>query len=50
MAGAYDGMRYGYVDEEWAREHHEYWYNEVKSGKARTGTPTPGPTPRPRVA
>ena len=26
-------MRTGYVDETWAREHHEYWYNEVKSGK-----------------
>jgi formate dehydrogenase subunit gamma len=34
MRGALDAMRTGYVDETWAREHHEYWYNEVKSGKA----------------
>ncbi|HVR92336.1 MAG TPA: formate dehydrogenase subunit gamma [Casimicrobiaceae bacterium] len=33
MAGAYDAMRTGYVDEEWAREHHAYWYNEVKAGR-----------------
>jgi formate dehydrogenase subunit gamma len=33
MAGALDAMRTGYVDETWAREHHEYWYNDVRSGK-----------------
>lgn len=33
MKGAWDAMRTGYVDETWAREHHEYWYNEVKSGR-----------------
>jgi formate dehydrogenase subunit gamma len=33
MVGAYDSMRTGYVDEEWAREHHAYWYNDVKAGK-----------------
>ncbi|HTI47201.1 MAG TPA: formate dehydrogenase subunit gamma [Casimicrobiaceae bacterium] len=33
MVGAYDAMRYGYVDETWAREHHEYWYNDVKAGR-----------------
>jgi formate dehydrogenase subunit gamma len=33
MQGAYRAMRYGYVDETWAKEHHEYWYNDVKSGK-----------------
>jgi formate dehydrogenase subunit gamma len=26
-------MRTGSVDETWAKEHHEYWYNEVKSGR-----------------
>ena len=31
--GAYRAMRDGVVDEEWAKEHHEYWYNEVKGGK-----------------
>ncbi len=40
MRGAYDAMRTGYVDETWAREHHEYWYNEVKSGReAGEGAP-----------
>ena len=34
VAGAYDSMRTGYVDETWAKEHHEYWYNDIKSGKA----------------
>lgn len=33
MQGAYDGMKTGYVDETWAREHHEYWYDDVKAGK-----------------
>lgn len=33
MRGAYRAMREGYVDEEWAREHHEYWYDDIKSGK-----------------
>lgn len=33
MQGAYDGMKTGYVDETWAKEHHEYWYDDVKAGK-----------------
>jgi formate dehydrogenase subunit gamma len=33
MDGAYEGMRHGYVDEAWAQEHHEYWYDDIKSGK-----------------
>jgi formate dehydrogenase subunit gamma len=33
MDGAYKAMREGYVDETWAKEHHEIWYNEVKEGK-----------------
>ena len=32
MQGAYQAMKTGLVDETWAREHHEYWYNEVKAG------------------
>jgi formate dehydrogenase subunit gamma len=31
--GAYEGMRYGTVDEEWARTHHQYWHDEVKTGR-----------------
>jgi formate dehydrogenase subunit gamma len=33
MAGAYQAMRKGTVDETWAKEHHAIWYDEVKSGK-----------------
>ena len=30
LEGAYQNMRHdGLVDETWAKEHHEYWYNEV---------------------
>jgi formate dehydrogenase subunit gamma len=32
--GAYEAMRHGLVDEAWAKEHHEVWYEEVKAGKA----------------
>ncbi|MGH6628633.1 MAG: formate dehydrogenase subunit gamma, partial [Burkholderiales bacterium] len=33
VEGAYGSMRYGYVDEAWAKEHHQLWYEDVKSGK-----------------
>lgn len=33
MAGAYSAMRTGYVDETWAKEHHELWYDDIKNGK-----------------
>ena len=33
MKGALQGMRTGYVDEAWAKEHHELWYDDVKAGK-----------------
>ena len=29
----YENMRHGYADENWAKEHHRYWYEEVKSGR-----------------
>jgi len=35
VEGAYQAMRTGYVDEVWAKEHHEIWYNDVKSGRRR---------------
>jgi formate dehydrogenase subunit gamma len=37
VAGAYDSMRTGYVDETWAKEHHEYWYNDIKAGRIPAG-------------
>ena len=33
MAGALYAMKTGVVDEAWAKEHHEIWYDDVKSGK-----------------
>ncbi|MBP6899775.1 MAG: formate dehydrogenase subunit gamma [Burkholderiaceae bacterium] len=33
VKGAYQAMRTGYVDEGWAKEHHELWYDDVKAGK-----------------
>lgn len=30
MQGSIDGMKTGYVDATWAKEHHEIWYNKVK--------------------
>ncbi|HYC35162.1 MAG TPA: formate dehydrogenase subunit gamma [Usitatibacter sp.] len=47
VEGAYRGMRDGYVDETWAKEHHSIWYDEVKQGKRPekivTGTAQPAP-------
>lgn len=33
MAGAYQAMRTGYVDDAWARQHHDLWYDDIQSGK-----------------
>ena len=30
LEGALEGMVTGEVDETWAREHHDLWYEEVK--------------------
>ena len=45
MKGAYSAMRTGYVDEAWAREHHELWYEDTRAGKIpakRSDEPLPG--------
>ncbi|HRP23766.1 MAG TPA: formate dehydrogenase subunit gamma [Thauera sp.] len=34
VEGAYQSMKTGYVDETWAKEHHEVWYHEAKAGKS----------------
>ena len=36
-------MRNGYVDEAWAKEHHQLWYEDVKSGRIKAGTATGTP-------
>ena len=33
VRGAYQAMRTGYVDETWAKEHHEFWADDVRAGK-----------------
>ena len=33
MRGAYTAMRRGWVGEEWAKEHHQYWYEDIRAGK-----------------
>ena len=45
--GAYEAMRHGTVDEEWARAHHALWYEQVKSGNAPGAHPAPGSVPPP---
>lgn len=51
MRGAYQAMRTGYVDETWAKGHHEYWYDDVMSGKVpRDSEPRPAPLPHGRPA
>ena len=46
MQGAYQAMKTGYVDETWAKEHHELWYNDIQAGKipAQRTPETPGST------
>jgi formate dehydrogenase subunit gamma len=49
MQGAYKAMRTGYVDETWAKEHHELWANDIAAGKIpaqRSPTALPEPTTR----
>ncbi len=40
--GAYEAMRNGYVDETWAREHAQYWYDDVKAGRRELPSGEPG--------
>jgi len=49
MKGAYQGMRTGYVDEGWAREHHALWHDDIKAGKIpaqRTAPPLGAASPQ----
>jgi len=43
VEGAYGSMRNGYVDESWAKEHHQLWYEDVKSGRVKAGKATGTP-------
>jgi len=39
---AHDRAEKVYVDESWAKEHHQIWYEEIKSGRR---APASGPVP-----
>jgi formate dehydrogenase subunit gamma len=44
VKGSLQAMRTGYVDEAWAKEHHEYWYDDIKAGRVpaiRSGVNAP---------
>jgi len=46
MIGAYRAMREGYVDDAWAREHHDLWYAQVERGEIpRVRSPEHDETP-----
>jgi formate dehydrogenase subunit gamma len=45
MKGAYSAMKTGYVDETWAKEHHELWYNDIKAGKIPAQRTAPAAPP-----
>jgi len=46
MEGAYKAMKTGYVDETWAKEHHELWHADIQAGKipAHRSQEAPGST------
>jgi formate dehydrogenase subunit gamma len=49
LEGSYQAMRTGYVDETWAKEHHQYWYDEMKSGaRGSAGGAVPAGAPHTR--
>ena len=41
VEGAYEAMRTGYVDETWAKEHHEFWYREAIAQDKGGGSTSP---------
>jgi formate dehydrogenase subunit gamma len=45
VRGAYQAMRNGSVGDEWAREHHAYWYDDIQAGRvpAQRSRPVLGP-------
>ncbi len=49
MQGAYQGMKTGYVDEAWAKEHHAYWYEDVKAGRIPAQRSADAPSVNPTV-
>lgn len=46
MKGAFSAMAKGDVDETWAKEHHYYWYEDVKAGRIPSAGVPPTTTPQ----
>jgi formate dehydrogenase subunit gamma len=45
VSGALNAMKTGYVDEAWAKEHHELWHDDVRAGRVpaqRSAAVVPG--------
>jgi formate dehydrogenase subunit gamma len=49
MRGAYRAMRDGYVDDEWAREHHALWHQDIEAGKIPAQRTRQEPPPEPVI-
>jgi len=41
VRGAYRSMRRGWVDETWAKEHHRFWYDDLRAGRAQEASDAP---------
>jgi len=50
VAGSYQAMRTGYVDEGWAEEHHPLWHEDIVAGKVPAQRSTPAATAERRPA
>ncbi len=48
MEGAFNAMKTGYVDEAWAKEHHEYWFDEVRNAAPAPAAGGPVPVAAPQ--
>lgn len=48
--GALEGMVYGHVDVEWAKQHHDLWYQEVVEGKGAAAEKIPDISPSDKPA
>jgi formate dehydrogenase subunit gamma len=50
MEGSFSSMANGYVDENWAKSHHDKWYDEVKHTAVDEAQTTSGGVPSTGVA
>jgi len=50
VPGSLRGMVKGEVSEEWMKEHHSIWYEQLRSGEAQAHKDVQRPVPRPRSA